>query len=53
MELHLTYAGKGVANSDSFKEAVFTGIKIFKNRKEYKELTQNVLRAKKTVYKLI
>ena len=40
-------SGKGVANSDSFKEAVFTGIKIFKNRKEYKELTQNVLKQKK------
>jgi len=40
-------SGKGVANSDSFKEAVFTGIKIFKNRKEHKELTQNVLKLKK------
>ena len=40
-------SGKGKANSDSFKEAVFTGIKIFKNRNEYKELTQNVLRPKK------
>tara|TARA_B100000795_G_C22782430_1_gene433007 strand:- start:275 stop:1324 length:1050 start_codon:yes stop_codon:yes gene_type:complete len=40
-------AGKGKANSDSFKEAVFTGIKIFKNRNEYKELTQNVLSPKK------
>ena len=40
-------AGKGKANPDSFKEAVFTGIKIFKNRNEYKELTQNVLKPKK------
>ena len=40
-------SGKGDANPDSFKEAVFTGIKIFKNRKEYKELTQNVLKQKK------
>ena len=40
-------SGKGIASSDSFKEAVFTGIKIFKNRKEYKELTQNVLKLKK------
>ena len=39
-------AGKGKANSDSFKEAVFAGIKIFKNRNEYKQLTQNVLKAK-------
>jgi 4-hydroxythreonine-4-phosphate dehydrogenase len=40
-------AGKGKANPDSFKEAVFKGIKIFKNRNEYKELTQNVLKPKK------
>tara|TARA_B110000003_G_scaffold253173_1_gene268274 strand:+ start:1027 stop:2076 length:1050 start_codon:yes stop_codon:yes gene_type:complete len=40
-------AGKGKASSDSFKEAIFTAIKIFKNRNEYKELTQNVLRPKK------
>ena len=40
-------AGKGKASSDSFKQAVFAGIKIFKNRNEYKELTQNVLRPKK------
>ena len=40
-------SGKGKANSDSFKEALFTGIKIFKNRNEYKELTQNVLKPKK------
>ena len=40
-------SGKGKANSDYFKEAVFTGIKIFKNRNEYKELTQNVLKPKK------
>jgi len=40
-------SGKGIASSDSFKEAVFKGIKIFKNRKEYKELTQNVLKLKK------
>ena len=36
-------AGKGVANPASFKEAIFSAIKIFKNRKEYKELTKNVL----------
>ena len=40
-------SGKGKANSDSFKEAIFTGLKIFKNRNEYKELTQNVLKPKK------
>ena len=40
-------SGKGKANSDSFKEAIFTCIKIFKNRNEYKELTHNVLKPKK------
>jgi len=39
-------AGKGKANHDSFKEALFSAIKIFKNREEYKELTQNVLASK-------
>lgn len=37
-------AGKGKANADSFKEAVFTAIEIYKNRKEYTELTSNVLK---------
>ena len=37
-------AGKGEANNNSFKEALFTGIKIFKNRELYKSLTQNVLK---------
>ncbi|MEM9077168.1 MAG: 4-hydroxythreonine-4-phosphate dehydrogenase PdxA [Bacteroidota bacterium] len=41
-------AGKGVADYSSFKEAVFTGIKIFKNRKEYKELIKNPLLKQKT-----
>ena len=36
-------AGKNKANNNSFKEAVFTGMNIFKTRKEYKELTKNVL----------
>jgi len=36
-------AGKGIANEESFKEAIFTAIELFKNREEYKELTQNVL----------
>ncbi len=39
-------AGKGIANPDSFKEALFAGIKITQNRKQYKELTQNVLTLK-------
>ena len=36
-------AGKGKADYSSFKEAVFTAIRIFKNRTEYVELTDNVL----------
>ena len=40
-------AGKEQANINSFKEAVFTGIKIFKTRKEYKSLTENVLKVGK------
>lgn len=40
-------AGKGVADASSFSEALFTGIKIFKTRTEYKELTQNRLKTKK------
>jgi len=32
-------AGKGQADANSFREAVFTAIQIFKNRKEYKKLT--------------
>jgi 4-hydroxythreonine-4-phosphate dehydrogenase len=36
-------AGKGEADHNSFKEAVFTAITIFRNRKEYQELTENPL----------
>ena len=36
-------AGKGIANKDSFKEAIFTGIAIFKNRDEFNDLSKNVL----------
>ncbi|MFQ3180618.1 MAG: 4-hydroxythreonine-4-phosphate dehydrogenase [Polaribacter sp.] len=36
-------AGKNKANPSSFVEALFTGIKIFKTRKEYLELTHNPL----------
>lgn len=38
--------GKGIASAESFKEALFTGLKVFKNRDEYKELTKNVLETK-------
>jgi 4-hydroxythreonine-4-phosphate dehydrogenase len=37
-------AGKGVADPGSFKEAVFMGIKIYRKRKEYEGLTENVLK---------
>ncbi len=37
-------AGQGKADHSSFKEAVFTAINIFKNRTEYQELTENVLK---------
>ncbi len=37
-------AGKGKANEDSFKTAVFSAIEIYNHRKEYKELTSNVLK---------
>ncbi|MEQ3498778.1 4-hydroxythreonine-4-phosphate dehydrogenase PdxA [Tenacibaculum mesophilum] len=39
-------AGKNNANPTSFKEALFTSLQIFKNRKEYQELTKNALKAK-------
>ncbi len=37
-------AGKGEADINSFKEAVFKGIEIFKCREEYAELTKNPLK---------
>ena len=37
-------AGKGQADHSSFKEAVFMALAIFKNREEYKELTENPLK---------
>ncbi|WP_299162495.1 4-hydroxythreonine-4-phosphate dehydrogenase PdxA [uncultured Tenacibaculum sp.] len=39
-------AGKNKANPSSFKEALFTSLQIFKNRKQYKELTKNTLKVK-------
>lgn len=36
-------AGKGVADINSFKEALFTGIKIFKNRRMHKQWSANPL----------
>ena len=37
-------AGKGEADENSFKEALFTALKIFKNRCEYQEITSNTLK---------
>lgn len=37
-------AGKGVADENSFKEAVFKAIEIFKNRMSYQQLTSNPLK---------
>jgi 4-hydroxythreonine-4-phosphate dehydrogenase len=37
-------AGKGVADENSFKEAVYSAIKIFKNRMSYEQLTANPLK---------
>ena len=36
-------AGKGIADTGSFKEAIFSAIHIFKNRKEYQLLNKNPL----------
>lgn len=40
-------AGKGTADHNSFKEAVFTAIEAYKNRKEYNDLTSNPLKPQK------
>ncbi|MCF6223827.1 MAG: 4-hydroxythreonine-4-phosphate dehydrogenase PdxA [Flavobacteriaceae bacterium] len=37
-------AGKGVANNNSFKEALFAALSIFKTRNEYKFLVKNKLK---------
>ncbi len=37
-------AGKGIADASSFKEALFTGIQIFKNRSEFEKLNSNPLK---------
>ncbi|MGY5354713.1 4-hydroxythreonine-4-phosphate dehydrogenase PdxA [Wenyingzhuangia sp. IMCC45467] len=40
-------AGKGVANTSSFQEALYKGISIAKKRNEYKKLKANSLKTKK------
>ena len=37
-------AGKGQADNGSFKQAVFTAIEVFRNRKEYDQYSQNPLK---------
>ncbi len=36
-------AGKNIASADSFKEAVFTAITVYRKRNEYKEFSKNPL----------
>ncbi|KNB62975.1 MULTISPECIES: 4-hydroxythreonine-4-phosphate dehydrogenase PdxA [Chryseobacterium] len=40
-------AGKNIADEQSFMEAIFTAIKIFKNRSEYKEMMSNRLQPRR------
>ncbi len=40
-------AGKNIADFSSFRAAVFSGIEIFKKRKEYKKITQNPMKISK------
>lgn len=42
-------AGQGIADEQSFNEAIFTAIKIFRNREENKELFENRLIPKKII----
>lgn len=39
-------AGKNLADEQSFSEAIFTAIKIFKNRNEYQDLIENRLKSR-------
>ena len=41
-------AGKGEADNSSFKEALFKGIQIFRNRESYKKLSANPLKKQTT-----
>ncbi|QDP84663.1 4-hydroxythreonine-4-phosphate dehydrogenase PdxA [Chryseobacterium sp. SNU WT5] len=40
-------AGKNIADEQSFSEAIFTGIKIFKNRTEYNDLMNNRMKPRR------
>lgn len=39
-------AGKGIADNNSFKEAIYTAIDIYNSRNEYHSLTANILKVK-------
>jgi len=39
-------AGKNIANNESFREAVFSAIDIYKKRKEYEEVSKNQLKTR-------
>lgn len=39
-------AGKGIADPQSFRQAIYTAIDVFRNREEYAELTQNPLKVR-------
>lgn len=40
-------AGKGLANADSFMQAIFLALDVYRKRKEYKNLTKNPLKEQK------
>ncbi len=40
-------AGKGIADHSSFKEAVFMALHIFKNRREFQDLSDNAMQKQK------
>ena len=42
-------AGQNLADEQSFSEAIFAAIKIYRNRSEYQDLVANKLRSKKVV----
>lgn len=44
-------AGKNIADDSSFKQAIFTALKIFKNRTEHEKLSKNPLKTPKNSYK--
>lgn len=39
-------AGKGVANNDSFREAVYMALDVFSKRNEYQKLTEKPLKTR-------